>query len=197
MIKTFTIDDEKWRVVPLMPDEKMIEAGDSIRHGRIKTSIIYMHMLAAAPQPEPVDATVEQNSQQWRGMSGAVAWQIIERHADNWTDIGLMMDEWLAANKQPEPVESEPVAFTNKAQLGYVTDGMHPDIPLAMWSKNTPYADANIPLYTTPQPDRVAELEAALKVARDALEFYSDPHVAGQPATARKAVAKINEVLKP
>ena len=29
---------------------------------------------------------------------------------------------------------------------------------------------------------KVAELEAALKVARDALEFYSDPHVAGQPA---------------
>ena len=40
------------------------------------------------------------------------------------------------------------------------------------------------------------ELEAVLKVARDALEFYSDPHVAGQPATARKAIAKIEGVLK-
>ena len=43
---------------------------------------------------------------------------------------------------------------------------------------------------------RIAELEAALKVAKDALEFYSNPHVAGQPATARKAITKINEVLK-
>ena len=45
----------------------------------------------------------------------------------------------------------EPVAVTNHAQLGYVTDGMHPDIPLAMWAKETSYSGANIALYTSDQ----------------------------------------------
>ena len=42
--------------------------------------------------------TVEPDSQHWAGMDGAIAFQLIERHADNWADIGRMMDEWLAAN---------------------------------------------------------------------------------------------------
>ena len=46
--------------------------------------------------------------------------------------------------------QNEPVAFTNSAQLGYVTSGQHPDIPLAMWSRNTSYSGADIPLYTIP-----------------------------------------------
>lgn len=58
----------------------------------------------------------------------------------------------------------EPVAVTNHAQLGYVTDGMHPDIPLAMWAKETSYSGANIALYTS---DQVA---AAILKATKALE---------------------------
>ena len=46
--------------------------------------------------------------------------------------------------------QNEPVAFTNSAQLGYVTSGQHQDIPLAMWSRNTSYSGADIPLYTIP-----------------------------------------------
>lgn len=42
--------------------------------------------------------TVEPDSQRWTGMCGAIAFQLIERHADNWADIGRMMAEWLAAN---------------------------------------------------------------------------------------------------
>lgn len=42
--------------------------------------------------------TVEANSQHWAGMDGAIAWHLIDRHADNWADIGQMMNEWLAAN---------------------------------------------------------------------------------------------------
>jgi hypothetical protein len=43
-------------------------------------------------------ATIKDNSQNWAGMDGAVAWHLIDRHADNWADIGKMMNEWLAAN---------------------------------------------------------------------------------------------------
>lgn len=56
------------------------------------------------------EPTVQRNSQQWAGMDGAVAWHLIERHADNWSDVRLMMDEWLKANTpgrdmQPVPCE--------------------------------------------------------------------------------------------
>lgn len=34
----------------------------------------------------------------WIGMSGEVAFGIIERHAENWTEAGEMMEEWLTAN---------------------------------------------------------------------------------------------------
>jgi len=51
----------------------------------------------AQPEQEPV-ATVENNSQQWKGMDGAIAFHLIERHADGWSDARKMMEEWLSAN---------------------------------------------------------------------------------------------------
>lgn len=66
---------------------------------------------STAPLPEPsllevfeklraesAKPTVELNSQDWAGMDGVIAWHLIDRHADNWADIGQMMNEWLAAN---------------------------------------------------------------------------------------------------
>jgi len=43
-------------------------------------------------------ATVDDNSQKWAGMDGAIAFHLIERHADGWNDIRKMMGEWLSAN---------------------------------------------------------------------------------------------------
>ena len=43
--------------------------------------------------PEEADA-----AQDWQGMDGAVAWQLIDRHALNWHDVGEMMDAWMRAN---------------------------------------------------------------------------------------------------
>lgn len=40
-----------------------------------------------------------QACQRWAGMDGATAWHLIDRHADNWADVGLMMDAWLEANR--------------------------------------------------------------------------------------------------
>ncbi len=36
--------------------------------------------------------------QRWEGMDGAIAYQLIERHADGWADVGVMMNAWLEAN---------------------------------------------------------------------------------------------------
>lgn len=43
----------------------------------------------------PQEADERQN---WQGMDGATAWHLIERHADNWSEVGEMMDAWLRAN---------------------------------------------------------------------------------------------------
>ena len=40
----------------------------------------------------------------WRGMDGAIAWHLIERHADGWGDVGAMMEAWRVANL-PAPKE--------------------------------------------------------------------------------------------
>ena len=36
-------------------------------------------------------------AQNWSSLDGATAWHLIERHADNWQDVGAMMDAWLRA----------------------------------------------------------------------------------------------------
>jgi hypothetical protein len=41
--------------------------------------------------------TIEDASQNWGKVDGAVAWHLIERHAENWADVGKMMDEYVAA----------------------------------------------------------------------------------------------------
>lgn len=43
--------------------------------------------------PEQAD-----EAQDWKGMDGATAYFLIERHADNWTEAGLMMEAWRNAN---------------------------------------------------------------------------------------------------
>jgi hypothetical protein len=51
----------------------------------------------AIADAEKQAATIEDNSQDWATLDGAAAWHLIERHADNWADIGKMMDEFVAA----------------------------------------------------------------------------------------------------
>ena len=119
----------------------------------------------------------------------------------------------IAAAPQPEPVDSEPAMWVMKhirsgdlAQAKPNQKALHP----RMWSQAH--------LYTTPQPGRVTELEAALKVAKAALNRaadkfhdYAEIHAAKEASPENdlkvernlmlssdmdKALAKINEVLK-
>jgi hypothetical protein len=43
-------------------------------------------------------ATRPANSQEWAGMDASTAFLLINRHADGWADIDLMMTEWRLAN---------------------------------------------------------------------------------------------------
>jgi len=36
--------------------------------------------------------------QDWKGLDGAIAWHFIERQAENWNQVGEMMNEWLKSN---------------------------------------------------------------------------------------------------
>lgn len=61
-------------------------------------------LYALRAQP---DLTIKPNSQDWKGMDGAVAFHLIERHSDNWADARLMMDEWREANSQSDALLDE------------------------------------------------------------------------------------------
>lgn len=43
----------------------------------------------------------------WKGMDGATAWHIIDRHAENWEEVREMMNAWLAANQTNTQHEKE------------------------------------------------------------------------------------------
>ncbi len=96
-----------WRIVPVMPTDAMLyldgepgsQIGDTAAQYRRQ---IWAAMLAAAPAAPIAEYTAEQARacQNWRGMDGATAWHLIERHAGCWGDVGRMMDAWLAANRE-------------------------------------------------------------------------------------------------
>jgi len=44
--------------------------------------------------------------QQWAGMDGATAWHLIDRHADDWGDVGEKMAAWYLANSIPDIAEA-------------------------------------------------------------------------------------------
>ena len=54
-----------------------------------------------APTPVPAAPTMTDAEadacQDWKNLDGAVAWHLIERHADNWQQVGAMMEAWLRA----------------------------------------------------------------------------------------------------
>jgi hypothetical protein len=79
----------------------MSAAGFCVSESEHDPAGVYMAMVNASP-PHPCETlTIEtaRDKQDWRGMDGVTAWHLIDRHADGWNDIALMMDAWLEANK--------------------------------------------------------------------------------------------------
>lgn len=104
----------KWQMVPVDPTNAMWDAAVA-EDNRVSANWpgqrpscfqIWKAMLAAAPEPPHMSMTREeaQTFQSWAGMDGAIAFHLIERHADGWGDVGRMMDAWLHANKEPPNV---------------------------------------------------------------------------------------------
>ena len=208
-MKTITYNPETNALVPREPSQDVITAGivANAAHDFLRVDHIYRAMLAAAPQPEPVDV----GSVGWKHDCAALCSNNIELWIDRCPHCGKPRhnhpptdDELL---NKAEPVESEPAMWLMKhirsgdlAQAKPNQKALHP----YMWSDAFPL------YYTTPQPDRTAELEAALKVAREAidalqngLKWYQDAYPDSiseadheEIAKVDAALAKINEVLK-
>lgn len=90
--------------------------------------IFHFAELIRADERAALDATeptVPDNMQDWKGMDGTIAWHLIERHADNWADIGKMMGEWLAANQTVlDAPEREPLSDARIISLAYDCNAM-------------------------------------------------------------------------
>ena len=152
-MKTITYNPETHALVPREPGLDITEPGwEAVDWEDIRSPsqlyLVWKAMLAAAPQPEPVDV-------------GSVGWKH-DCAALCANDIELWIDRCPHCGK---PRHNHPPT----------DDEYMPECVTA--------------LYTTPQPDRVAELEAALKAALAALKgFDYDKWM--------EAIAKIEGVLK-
>ncbi len=105
--------------------------------------------LTKLEQAEKQAATIEDNSQDWAKLDGAVAWHLIERHADNWADVGKMMDEYVAA-KLAKP-EQEPVAYLyHDTACAELANPLADSTLLVLACDRKPNGRNEIPLYTAP-----------------------------------------------
>ena len=99
---------DEWQMVPMEPTREMNRAGFNSHRATGMTGEIWRAMLAAAPEPPHLTMTREeaQTFQSWKGMDGACAFHLIERHANGWGDVARMMDAWLTANREPPNVRA-------------------------------------------------------------------------------------------
>jgi hypothetical protein len=72
---------------------------------------------AAAPEP-PAPGVGEEGAQNWQGMDGAIAFHLIDRHAEGWNQVGEMMEAWRAANT-PAPSAGVSVSEVEAACLAW------------------------------------------------------------------------------
>lgn len=80
--------------------------------------------LSAAKAVSEPPATVPNNSQDWKGMDGAIAYHLIDRHANGWADAGKMIGEWLAANQAVQPQARKPLRDEMVKQMKERCDAM-------------------------------------------------------------------------
>ena len=72
---------------------------------------------------EPKELTVLKNSQDWKGMDGATAFLLVERHSNHWDDARLMMEEWLKANTHPADLTDEEIEEVYESCIHNIVEG--------------------------------------------------------------------------
>ncbi|MDR0203014.1 MAG: hypothetical protein LBJ40_12720, partial [Delftia acidovorans] len=68
-------------------------------------------------------------SQEWGKVDPAIAWHLIERHADSWADIGKMMTEYVQAQIARAELEArKPLPLSDDDRLR-----LRSDVARAIW----------------------------------------------------------------
>ena len=113
-----------------------------------------------------IPATRPADSQDWAGMDGAIAFHLIERHADGWADASLMMDEWRLANPaQPvQPADTKNFQMTDEHVeiLATMLHCVPRDEPALRIDLNAFCHDARSAINKAPQPDHPDLTDAQL-----------------------------------
>jgi len=120
--------------------------------------------IAEAAQVPVMDELSEDIPQNWKGVDGAVAWHLIDRHCDGWQSVGLRMNEWASANFVPVIGEAVAYGVPNSAITGMRHRLMQVmlDIP-----KQAQYPELLVPLFEKPATSITqAELDALRNAAR-------------------------------
>ena len=188
-MKTITYNPETHVLVPREPGLDITEPGwEAVAWEDIRSPsqlyLVWKAMLAAAPQPEPVDV----GSVGWKHDCAALCANDIELWIDRCPHCGKPRhnhpptdDELL---NKAEQVESEPAMWVMK----HIRSG---DLAQAKPNQKAlhPYmlSDA-FPLHTTPQPDRTAELEDQVATLQEQLDLQIP---AGVLATQRERIIEL------
>lgn len=221
-MKTITYNPETHVLVPREPSEEMCDAAtaDSCwENMNPPPSTAYRLMLAAAPQPEQVESEPVPD---FRGYAALGTGQYLLNACPATEDLPA---ELVISIATEEEKAGRVIGDLKDVEPGTEIDPSSMAVRLAFFSVSGLDAleqqlrilrEESFP-NTTPQPDRVAELEAALKVARDGIDKFlvaNDPtefgcacdlsvgylcgpcHADKQQQPLKDALAKINEVLK-
>ena len=216
----------EYKLVPVEPTEEMLQAAcdcqevDPAEENKFHEPYeLYKAMLASCPDVSQTELAINDAVNLGTGYmkdgkrispydvirdvsSEPVAWMYKDDSyfdGDKWHDDFKATIDYQAANfkdkncvplyTHPAPVASEPI--------GYVPEFTKILTPFTeIYFEKLAHLDC-IPVYTEPQPDRVAELEAKLKVAREALQDVVDSGLLNGSYTLHDETSnKVHEALK-
>ena len=226
-MKTITYNPETHVLVPIEPTEEMFAAANKIddemycggsQHGA-DIDQVYYAMIDAAPQPEQVESKPVPD---FRGYAALGTGQYLLNACPATEDLPA---ELVISIATEEEKAGRVIGDLKDVEPGTEIDLSSMAVRLAFFSVSGLDAlEQQLRILreesfsnTTPQPDRTAELEAALKEARDGIDKFlvaNDPtefgcacdlsvgylcgpcHADKQQQPLKSAIAKINEVLK-
>lgn len=210
-MKTITYNPETHVLVPREPGLDITEPGwEAVDWEDIRSPsqlyLVWKAMLAAAPQPEPVESEPVPD---FRGYAALGTGQYLLNACPATEDL---LAELVISIATEEEKAGRVIGDLKDVEPGTEIDPSSMAVRLAFFSGSGLDAleqqlrvlrEESFP-NTTPQPDRVAELEAALKVARDGIDKFlvaNDPTEFAVRATCQLAICvglvmQTNEVLK-
>lgn len=108
--------ESAWQVDTVRRKDGII-AQQEAENDRLRAELAAMTVERDALVKQMTPATMNDGkNQDWRGMDGACAHHLIERHAENWGDAGEMMEAWAAARFAPVVAQRD--ALAAKVKLG-------------------------------------------------------------------------------